>query len=172
MVQERRHAGGGHPMPQKVNKLDTKNTFLQVNHKSMLSQPEEELPEMPGVFLLVLAGHLQVIEVPEDRLEVGGGAVYFPLEGGSRIHQTKRHPQKLKVSEWCSNSSFLYISRVHRYLMVTFTQINFTENLAPSCLNCEIHHIRQGVSIRDGHSIEQPEIAAQPPLAVRLLDHM
>jgi hypothetical protein len=129
----------------------------------MLSQSEEELPEMPGVLLLVLAGHLQVVEVPEDRLEVGGGAVYFPLEGGSRIHQTKRHPQKLKGSEWCSDSSFLYISRVHRYLMVAFSQINFTENLAPGCLNRKIHHIRQGVGVWDGHSVEQPKIAARPP---------
>jgi hypothetical protein len=32
VVWERRHAGGGHPMPQKVNRLDTKNTFLQINH--------------------------------------------------------------------------------------------------------------------------------------------
>ncbi|MFO0005311.1 MAG: hypothetical protein ACK559_29715, partial [bacterium] len=32
MVRERRHAGGGHSMPQKVHRLDTKNTFLQINH--------------------------------------------------------------------------------------------------------------------------------------------
>jgi hypothetical protein len=58
----------------------------------MLSQPKEELSEMSGVLLLVPAGHLQVVEVPEDRLEVGGGAVDLPLERSTRIHQTKRHP--------------------------------------------------------------------------------
>jgi len=81
----------------------------------MLSQPEEELPEMPGVLLLVLAGHLQVVEVPEDRLEVGGGAVYLPLEGGSAfikpkgIRKNSKDPNGVVIAVFCISAGCIGI---------------------------------------------------------------
>ncbi len=97
----------------------------------MLSQSEEQLPEVSSVLLLFLAGHLQVVEVAEDCIQVGSGMINFLLERGTRLHQAERHPQKLEESKGrCAgylvqrrDGSFLYIRRVHRNLMVSFWQI-------------------------------------------------
>jgi hypothetical protein len=82
----------------------------------MLSQPEEELPEMPGVLLLVLAGHLQVVEVPEDRLEVSGGAVdlfrwkvapaFIKPKG---IRKNSKDPNGVVIAVFCTSAGCIGI---------------------------------------------------------------
>ena len=69
----------------------------------------------------VFAGYLQIVQVAKDSLQVSCGPVNLPLEGSSCIHQSEWHPQEFEGAERSCNGCLLYISWVHRYLVVSFS---------------------------------------------------
>jgi hypothetical protein len=57
-------------------------------------------------------------------------------------------------------------------LIITFSQINFAENFAPSDPCRKIQHVGQRISVRLCDQVEAAEIAARPPRPVLLHDHV
>ena len=51
--------------------------------------------------------------------------VHEALESGWGISESKRHDSELIEIKVCSESCFVYISKVHPYLMITSSQVDF-----------------------------------------------
>ncbi len=57
-------------------------------------------------------------------------------------------------------------------LVVPLLQVDLGEDRAAGCPGDEIHHVRDGISVRDGDGVEAAVVAAGPPGPVRLSDQV
>jgi hypothetical protein len=114
---------------------------------------------MLQVFFFISAGYDDVVQVAED-------------EGEALVVQPERHAAKLKQSERRTDGGFPDVSWVHGYLIITFPQVNFAKDLAPSDPSRKIQHVGQRVGVRFCDQVEAAEVAARPPGAFLLHHHV
>jgi hypothetical protein len=64
------------------------------------------------------------------------------------------------------------VSWVHRYLIITFSKINFAKDLAPGDPGRKIQHVGQRVRVRLCDQVEVSEVSAWPRRPVLLHHHV
>jgi hypothetical protein len=104
----------------------------------------------------------------EKRME---DTIHEDLEGGGGITQAKGHDQKLIVTLVSSKGSLGYVNFLHMYLVVSRTQIKFSELLRTTQLIQEIINDSNGELVLDGKLIEGMKVGTHAPSTFFLKCH-
>ena len=76
-------------MTQKLYPRHGEFTLGQANRQSMLTTEEEDLTEMINVLLQTGAKHQDIIDIGETIRKISKDGIHHPLEGVSRVPETK-----------------------------------------------------------------------------------
>ncbi len=99
ILREQLHPFSREVVAQKLDAGRPEDALLHIGDQPVLLKAGEELVQVDGVVLRVVAGHVHVVHVGEDRLQVRHLPVHFPLESGAGILEPERHPQILGKSK-------------------------------------------------------------------------
>ncbi len=102
---------------------------------------------MDNVLLVVSAADDDVIHPGKSGLAVSNSSIHVPLEGWTRVPQTKRHPLLLEQAEGGGDGGLLYICRIHRDLVLPLPQVDLGEDGAAHCLGGEVQYVGEPVHI-------------------------
>ena len=124
------------------------------------------------VFFWRRAGHENVIEVDEHKVNVSQDTIHEALEGLSSILQSKREAQELEQPERCDDCSLRYRALSHRDVVVAAHQVDNREDRLPGQTLVEIMDVRKRVSVINGDVIESPVVTAGAPAAIGFGHHV
>jgi hypothetical protein len=83
-----------------------------VYHQTVVLKSLQDLPHVDHVLLVVSAADDNIVNPGKGGLTVSNSSVHVPLEGRSRIPQTKRHPLILEQAEWGGDCCLLHVLRI------------------------------------------------------------
>ena len=106
------------------------------------------------MLLLNLAEDEDVIQVGEGTLHSCQDTVHQLLEGVARVPDPKGHSCELEQAKGCGDCCFGEVLRVHGYLVVPFLQVNLGEDCAAGPPGDEVHHVWDGVCVRNSDGVE------------------
>ncbi len=95
-----------------------------------------------------------IVQVREGAVDAGQDAVHQALEGVPRVPHAEGHPRELEQTEGRGDRRLGDVRRVHGYLVVPLLQVDLGEDRAAGCPGDEIHHVWNGVCVRDGDGVE------------------
>ncbi len=153
-------------MAQKRDVGSGKRKFFQVNDKAVSLKVGEQLLKVKEMLLMGGTGDDNIIQIPEAEVEASKDPVHHTLECIPCISQTEGHPQVLEEPERRGDRRLRYVRGVDRYLVISLSEVDLTENRTTRHFHREIHNIGQGVGIRGSHQVEAAEVSARPPTAV------
>ena len=82
-------------MAQEIHGRAAKGALGEVEDQVSQPEPVENLPEVYNVLLAGLAGHQDVIDVDEDKVQAVEDTVHVPLEGHPCVLEPEGHAQEL-----------------------------------------------------------------------------
>jgi hypothetical protein len=94
------------------------------------------------------------------------------LESLSSVPEAKAHEQILKQSKGGDNGTFGDVGSGSGYLEVSFDQVDLAEDSAAVQAFGQVLHVWEGVPVRGSDSVEAAVVAAGPPGAALLGDHV
>ena len=110
-------------MPEEIDCVGTKLTFVWMNDKTVVFEPLEEYPKMPSMFFESRASYEYVVEVHENEIEPSANDVHESLKCLCRILETEGHPKELKQTKKSEECRLLTILGIHWYLMIAFDEV-------------------------------------------------
>ena len=168
---ERRDAGGRDMMSQKIQLGDGELALLLIHHQAGLAQAQENFLKVGGVLLCVGAGDEDVVQVGEPG-RAGHHTVHEALESVPGVAHPECHPCEFEEAKRSDDGGLRDVGGEHGDLVIALPEVNLGEDGGSLQAGDEIHHIRQGIAVRDGDAVEAAIIAARAPAAIRLADHV
>jgi hypothetical protein len=109
-------------------------TPFHTKHAVSMRFVAQDLPHVDHMLLVIPAADDDIIHPGKGGLAVANGSVHVPLEGWSRVPQTKRHPLILEQAEGRGDGGLLYICWIHGDLVVPFLRPILEKTVQPAAL--------------------------------------
>ena len=148
------------------------NALLPVDAEASFVETAENLAEIRKVLGKRTACHQDIVKVNKYPLHITKNSVHETLECLGRIFEAERHSKELIKSKWGNNSRFLYVTRIHRDLMVPAHQVEDREDGGPESDIREGMDVWERVPVVRGGHVQLPVVPTRAPATISLRHDM